>query len=209
MCPPRVNLRHFCRYIHSKSYYALNCLPSNTLDNADSRISRDVDQMFREFFNVAAIVLTNATIFVAIMATTVAKSRFTQIAVLAQFIFAALCLPLVNYFVGPASAAVAVLKQRDGSFNFQVHLRRAFFVLPFCDVTLSSSSTRGSRNIAKASHFTPATTASAPPYPKHSTAYLPQRACASGGRSRSISPATSSSSASTITLWCGLHTAVL
>ena len=98
-------------------------MPSAALDNCDSRISSDVDQMFREFFNVAAIMLTNLTIFVVIMAITVGKSRLTQIAILALTLFTAVCLPLVNYFVAPASAAVAVLKQRDGSFNFQVSVR--------------------------------------------------------------------------------------
>jgi hypothetical protein len=82
-------------------------MPSGFLDNTDSRISSDVDQMFREFFNVVAIFLTNTTQLLALMGSTFPK-------------FAAVCLPVAKKFAGPVAAAVAKMKKGDGDFNFLV-----------------------------------------------------------------------------------------
>jgi hypothetical protein len=95
-------------------------MPSGFLDNTDSRISSDVDQMFREFFNVVAIFLTNTTQLLALMGSTFPKSNLTKIAVLSQFLFAAVCLPVAKKFAGPVAAAVAKMKKGDGDFNFLV-----------------------------------------------------------------------------------------
>jgi hypothetical protein len=99
----------------------LNALPSN-IDNADSRISSDSEQMFREFFNVVAIFLTQATLLIAVSAQVFQRSAFARVGVLAQVCFACICLPLAKRSVGPVTSAVCDLKQRDGNFNFQVGL---------------------------------------------------------------------------------------
>ena len=112
---------HLRRYISRNNFYVLNALPS-AIDNADSRISSDSEQMFREFFNVVAIFLTQATLLIAVSAQIFQRSAFARIGVLAQVCFACICLPLAKRSVGPVTSAVCDLKQRDGNFNFQVGL---------------------------------------------------------------------------------------
>ena len=112
---------HLHRYISRNNFYVLNALPS-AIDNADSRISSESEQMFREFFNVVAIFLTQATLLIAVSAQIFQRSAFARIGVLAQVCFACICLPLAKRSVGPVTSAVCDLKQRDGNFNFQVGL---------------------------------------------------------------------------------------
>jgi hypothetical protein len=100
-------------------------LPSS-IDNADSRIASDPEQMFREFFNVVAVLITQVTILIAIGVQILPKSAFARIGVLAQICFAVLFLPMIKRFVGSVSATVSILKASDGSFNFQVfHVKAA------------------------------------------------------------------------------------
>jgi hypothetical protein len=131
--------------------------------------------MFGEFFNVLAIFVTNSVILLALSIQILPKSQFARCGVLAQLCFSALCLPMTKLFVGPVSVAVATLKERDGSFNFQVldpAARCAFcgVAAPHAPAPASRApSIFGSRSTARASRFTLATALSRPQYPKHST----------------------------------------
>lgn len=118
------------RYISRNNFYVLNALPS-TIDNTDSRITSDSEQMFREFFNVVAIFLTQATLLIAVSAQVFQRSQFVRAGVLAQVCFACICLPLAKRSVGPVTSAVYDLKQRDGNFNFQVGFHGLHAMLHF------------------------------------------------------------------------------
>ncbi len=76
--------------------------------------------MFREFFNVVAIFLTNVTLLVALLFIVLPRSAFVRVGLLAQVCCAIVCLPVTKHFVAPVSAAFAAVKETDGNFNFQV-----------------------------------------------------------------------------------------